>query len=761
MGTWRWFSVEYCASTSSCIVVDAWLQLVLCAFALLFILVTAFVLFRWWFAPALDSSASSRRRLLLRSQGNRGLYSRLAFWRSASNRSKTTPMPLAVIKLDADQAHITSHKNSIKNAVDFIQQTQRISHVDFATTDKATVPMDRSPSRNLSLIDRIGNSFARRRGSKQSNAATSPTDANPTRRKRWSQHESNRRKHSNPLPMGSGSGSGSSRRRSIPTSSLEPDVDLDANACRRPSEAQSESATDGPRRPLSPPRERSSSFRKRIAIVLSPTLFITTTRKPLTPTSTAPTASAPTATTTTTKRGRSATTFDEPSYKARQKVAALSPEHRKKKERRGSVELRDKRRLSVGKEAQLLFQVADGNEASVYEVKLKEITLVKRLAFGPLSEVYAAIWRDTKVGVKLLLPREGVTDKLEEAVRNFRREIWVMNALRHPNIVKLIGASLTPSCYVLVMEYMSNGSLYEYLRDEANLFPASMVITSALDIADGMKHIHASGVLQRDLKSHNCLLSENLVVKVADFGLSRFKTTTNPMDANNTNTTNTNNTNTYTFVGTPFWAAPEVIRHEAYDDKADVYSFAIVLWELVERKDPYDDVRNAFQVPLLVANDGRRPRDFSKPAPLGLAHLMKQCWDADPDQRPTFAEIVETLTKWLAPTNGADATTGDSGDHHHTVDDDVQDLSMHVQRETTGANEQQRHRFASSHDANAKAIPIFLSRGHTDRAISSVSASTTAARRGSTLALRGPPPHIQLRANSERSLSRASNHSAP
>ncbi|GAB9471725.1 hypothetical protein Gpo141_00008925 [Globisporangium polare] len=411
-------------------------------------------------------------------------------------------------------------------------------------------------------------------------------------------------------------------------------------------------------------KERASSFRSRLMTAFTPPdFFVKRNTVQLT-------------------RQASHKSFDGPSYEMKHELAELSPDDRLENERRSSMELRDKRRLSVGSSSQLQFQVG-GDKASVYEVKLKEINLVKRLAFGPLSEVYAAIWRDTKVGVKLLLPREGVVDHLAEAVRNFRREIWVMSSLKHPNILKLIGASLTPSCYVLVMEYMSNGSLYEYLRDEANFFPSQMVIQCAYDIAAGMSYIHQCGILQRDLKSKNCLLSENLVVKVADFGLARYKSKLYGQ---------------YTFVGTPFWAAPEVIRHEDYDEKADVYSYAIVLWELVERKDPYETL-NAYQVPLLVANDGLRPAEFINAAPLGLDHIMKQCWDADPEQRPTFAEIAETLEKWLRP------------------DEESEDLSMHIQREQTTATEEELHFFASSHDVNEKVIPILLSRMQSRRSL--------------------------------------------
>ncbi|GMF27519.1 unnamed protein product [Phytophthora fragariaefolia] len=388
-------------------------------------------------------------------------------------------------------------------------------------------------------------------------------------------------------------------------------------------------------------------------------------------------------------RARSQALFNEPSYATKNGMAELSPEDRAENERRASMQLRDKRRVSVGASSHVQFEVG-GDQASVYEVKLREVNLVKRLASGPLSEVYAAIWRDTKVGVKLLMPREGVVDNLEEAVKNFRREIWVMNALKHPNIVKLLGASLTHSCYVLIMEYMPNGSLYEYLRDAANFFPHQLVVTSAFDIASGMTHIHSCDVLQRDLKSKNCLLSENLVVKVADFGLARFRGL---------------QYGAYTWVGTPFWAAPEVIRHEPYDEKADVYSYAIVLWELVERKDPYDNL-NAFQVPLQVANEGLRPAAFTRSAPLGLEQLMHQCWDADPEQRPTFAEISLTLSTWLR-TNSCE---GDDSRVKSAVENDGSiDLSAHIQRGQITATQAELHRFAESHDANAKVIPITLS----------------------------------------------------
>lgn len=644
MGTWTLFSADYCANKSTCVLIDAWLQLALCILAVL--VVVALCDFLTGCCRCLRcckpregdesySEGSVVRRVLGRAHLTKSSGRRL--WSNIRNR--TSPLPVSVIRKDAHAAQILSHKNSQKHGAHFIKQTQRMSRMDIATMhirgqdENASLDFDKSSN------DRKVESFR---------AAAGPDGSGGTQGKRRLTPRITRAEPFSPKP---GFAIPMINRRG----SRHPSFAADSEAGQVPLNDPSTAADH---------KERASSFRSRLVTAFTPPdFFVKRNTVQLT-------------------RQASHKSFDGPSYEMKHELAELSPDDRLENERRSSMELRDKRRLSVGSSSQLQFQVG-GDKASVYEVKLKEINLVKRLAFGPLSEVYAAIWRDTKVGVKLLLPREGVVDHLAEAVRNFRREIWVMSSLKHPNILKLIGASLTPSCYVLVMEYMSNGSLYEYLRDEANFFPSQMVIQCAYDIAAGMSYIHQCGILQRDLKSKNCLLSENLVVKVADFGLARYKSKLYGQ---------------YTFVGTPFWAAPEVIRHEDYDEKADVYSYAIVLWELVERKDPYETL-NAYQVPLLVANDGLRPAEFINAAPLGLDHIMKQCWDADPEQRPTFAEIAETLEKWLRP------------------DEESEDLSMHIQREQTTATEEELHFFASSHDVNEKVIPILLSRMQSRRSL--------------------------------------------
>ncbi|RHZ27439.1 hypothetical protein DYB31_012890, partial [Aphanomyces astaci] len=149
--------------------------------------------------------------------------------------------------------------------------------------------------------------------------------------------------------------------------------------------------------------------------------------------------------------------FRKPTYEERAVMAVAPSDMRVKQEEDKLRKLTSMRRMTA--QSNVSFKVADNVFASVYEVKLPEVHLVKQLAIGPFSEVYAGVWRGTKVGVKLLMPKETYQEGVEEAVKNFRREIWVMSRLDHPNVLQLIGASLTSSCYVLIMEYMANGTI--------------------------------------------------------------------------------------------------------------------------------------------------------------------------------------------------------------------------------------------------------------------------------------------------------------
>lgn len=251
---------------------------------------------------------------------------------------------------------------------------------------------------------------------------------------------------------------------------------------------------------------------------------------------------------------------------------------------------------------------------------LTEVQLYDKIGEGSYAEVFVGVWRETLVAVKQNISKN---PKHEES---FLKEIEILSKLKHPNVLLFIGACKTEDGLVLVTEYMENGDLYSYLRDVSVKFSWKNTLHYAVDVARGMTYVHQEGVLQRDIKSKNLLVNDRFVVKISDFGTAR---------------SNVKTSGSMTHVGTPFWAAPEMLSHGDYTEKADVYSFAIVLWELVARKDPYQG-KPAMQIPFKVVEENLRPK-IPSICPDDYEQLMKRCWSAKPEERPSFSEILEEL----------------------------------------------------------------------------------------------------------------------
>lgn len=151
----------------------------------------------------------------------------------------------------------------------------------------------------------------------------------------------------------------------------------------------------------------------------------------------------------------------------------------------------------------------------------------------------------------------------------------------------------------------------------------------ALDIARGMNYLHncSPPIVHRDLKTSNLLVDKNWMVKVADFGLSRVKHETY--------------LTTRTGKGTPQWMAPEVLRNERSDEKSDIYSFGVILWELATQKIPWEHL-NAMQVIGAVGFMNQR-LDIPEDVDSRWTSIIESCWDSDPQKRPSFQELLEKL----------------------------------------------------------------------------------------------------------------------
>lgn len=224
-----------------------------------------------------------------------------------------------------------------------------------------------------------------------------------------------------------------------------------------------------------------------------------------------------------------------------------------------------------------------------------------------------------KVAVKVLSGNVLSGRQLE----TFKREVWTLANISHPAILRLLGVTLTPP-YCIITELLRS-SLFDRLK---YLNPTQRSIIASR-VASGMVQIHSARIIHRDLKSANILLDEDDLPRICDFGLVGFK-------RSGTRTG---------FVGTAQWMAPEVLRsHPFYDEKVDVYSFAVVLWELLMQEVPFAGLSQD-QLVLGVLDNDLRPEIPIRMGPPALISLIKRCWDNDPGKRPSFFEIEELLAR--------------------------------------------------------------------------------------------------------------------
>ncbi|POM73144.1 TKL protein kinase [Phytophthora palmivora] len=256
-------------------------------------------------------------------------------------------------------------------------------------------------------------------------------------------------------------------------------------------------------------------------------------------------------------------------------------------------------------------------------VTFSELKLGKVVGAGRSGSTFSAQWNGLHVAAKVVTSQND--DKLaKELLKEFHREEEVASSLRHPNIVQFLGSANDPPRYCLVFEFMEGGPLSAVLRAKR----AVDFFRLATDMATGMAYLHDHSVMHRDLKSSNVLLAADGTAKISDFGLSCILEMGRSADL-------TAETGTYG------WMAPEVIRHEPYSSKADVYSFAVVLWELLAKDVPFKG-QTPMQTAIAVAEQRMRPALPRHPPPK-VAELIEHCWNQEPTKRPDFSAIVKVL----------------------------------------------------------------------------------------------------------------------
>ncbi|XP_064419249.1 mitogen-activated protein kinase kinase kinase 13 isoform X2 [Latimeria chalumnae] len=265
-------------------------------------------------------------------------------------------------------------------------------------------------------------------------------------------------------------------------------------------------------------------------------------------------------------------------------------------------------------------------QQDTWEVPFEEISELQWLGSGAQGAVFLGKFRGEEVAIKK------VREQKETDIKHLRK-------LKHPNIIAFKGVCTQAPCYCIIMEYCAHGQLYEVLRAGRKVTPRLLVDWSS-GIASGMNYLHLHKIIHRDLKSPNVLVTHTDAVKISDFGTSKELS---------------DKSTKMSFAGTVAWMAPEVIRNEPVSEKVDIWSFGVVLWELLTGEIPYKDVDSSAIIWGVGSNSLHLP--VPSTCPDGFKILMKQTWQSKPRNRPSFRQILMHLDIASADVLGAPQET--------------------------------------------------------------------------------------------------------
>ncbi|KAJ2947391.1 hypothetical protein O0L34_g17162 [Tuta absoluta] len=259
-----------------------------------------------------------------------------------------------------------------------------------------------------------------------------------------------------------------------------------------------------------------------------------------------------------------------------------------------------------------------------WELNNDDVQLLDKIGRGNFGDVYKARLKTTGQEVAVKTCRVALP---EEQKRTFLQEGRILKQYQHPNIVRLIGIAVQKQPIMIVMELVSGGSLLTFLRTRSSTLNSRSLLAMCRDAAAGMRYLESKNCIHRDLAARNCLIGDDNIVKISDFGMSREE-------------------EEYIVSGgmkqIPIkWTAPEALNFGKYTSLCDVWSYGVLMWEIFSKGDtPYAGMSNSRAREKIDAG-------YRMPAPEGCAEevyaLMLRCWEYEPDKRPHFHQVYTLI----------------------------------------------------------------------------------------------------------------------
>jgi len=272
------------------------------------------------------------------------------------------------------------------------------------------------------------------------------------------------------------------------------------------------------------------------------------------------------------------------------------------------------------------------------EDDFRDFQPMKLLGKGSFGMVYEAGLRSGKIVCVKVVELGSMAN--ESDLKNLMNEIDLMKGLHHPNIVRYYGCTEDKEKNTLniFMEYVTGGTINHYIKRFKTL-PRDTVRQWAFQIVSGIRYLHGRGIVHRDIKGDNILVTMEGIVKLADFGCSK-----------QIDDVCSGSHGCKTMVGTPYWMAPEVIKSEAlgkgYGTKSDVWSVACTIVEMVTGKPPWPECGSMWAAVYKIANSKGLPTEIPKDLGEDMMDFLEKCFARDPDQRPSAEELLQH--RWIA-----------------------------------------------------------------------------------------------------------------